>query len=189
MKHRMPSLVALFVGSTLLCLIGVAGCGSSSEERVPDSTAIAGTVIAQITGTAESVALPTSIAATVIARLTSDAPTAEPTSLPTYTQIPSPRPTASQTLTRGPTDTPEPTFTPRPTATPQYGTVGNPVPFGVTVEMDSHPRRSNKKVMSVRVLDVIRGRGAQQLARQQLGFTPEIVEGKRLQLSRSSLQS
>lgn len=94
------SLKTVLIGATCCGLL--IGCTYATEDPEGTHTAVASTIIAEITASA-----PTS----------TPEPSATPTSPPTST--PEPTDTPSPTPTPGPTNTPRPTFTPTPTPSPQ----------------------------------------------------------------------
>ncbi len=131
-------------------------------------TILFSTLTAVLTGAcapsaADQHATTTAVAATVIAQITANAPTQTPTPTATLTPTPAPTKTPGPTRTPKPTKTIGPTATPRPTRTPVPGTFRNPIVIGQSGTQKSSFYNAD---LTITVLEVKRGKEALPIARR-----------------------
>jgi hypothetical protein len=146
---------------------------SKLRHRLLLGTAIAALTAGCAPSAAQQQATATAIAATVIAQITAAAPTQTPTPVATQTRTPAPTKTPGPTRTPKPTKTIGPTATPRPTRTPVPGTFRNPIAIGQSGTTRSEFYEAD---MTLTVLEVIRGKDAIRIAQrlQSLLYTAPI---------------
>jgi hypothetical protein len=136
---------------------------SKLRHRLLLGTAIAALTAGCAPSAAQQQATATAIAATVIAQITAAAPTQTPTPVATQTPTPAPTKTPGPTRTPKPTKTIGPTATPRPTRTPVPGTFRNPIVIGQSGTTRSEDYEAD---MTLTVLEVKRGKEAIPIARR-----------------------
>jgi hypothetical protein len=136
---------------------------SKLRHRLLLGTAIAALTAGCAPSAAQQQATATAIAATVIAQITAAAPTQTPTPVATQTPTPAPTKTPGPTRTPKPTKTIGPTATPRPTRTPVPGTFRNPIAIGQSGTQKSSFYNAD---LTITVLEVKRGKEALPIARR-----------------------